>query len=155
MKSAISISLCILGVAFCVTSSAKAEQLSVRNADCQQVVFHEPADDVAFVPGVDVSGRPVVPADLNGGYGITAPEDVTIDIRLDLAERLGLGEGAASALIGGEGVVGQVTVRGQDIYWNGDLLPRDSQAALLLACGETFTAAGIPLPTEKPTAPEE
>lgn len=132
-----------------------AIEITVRNADCQQIVYHEPSDNVAFVPGVDISGRPVVPADLNGGYGIEAPEEVTIDIRLDLAQRLGLGEGAASALIGGEGVIGQVTVNGQDLYWNGELLPRDSQEALLAACGETLTAAGIPLPTEKPDVPQE
>lgn len=144
------ISVCFLFAGLCVAGSSNAQLSTVRDADCHQIVYHIPADDVAFVPGVDVSGNPVAPADLNSGYGITAPEEVTIDIRLDLARRLGLGEGVASALIGGEGVVGQVRVKGQDLYWNGALLPRDNQAALLEACGAVLTAAGIPLPTEKP-----
>lgn len=85
---------------------AWAAPFTVYTEDCRQIVTHEPADDVAYLPGVDVSGNPVVPADLGGGYGITAPEEVTIDIRLDLAERLPLGGGegpganAAVATIG-------------------------------------------------------
>ncbi len=108
---------------------------------------------MAYVPGVDVSGNPVVPADLGGGYGITAPEEVTINIRLDLAEQLGLGGedgGIAAATIGGEAVVGQVTVRDNDIYWNGRKIPRDSYAVLAASCGDAFTAAGPPLPIPKP-----
>lgn len=131
-----------------------ASILSVSTDDCRQLVSHVPADDVAYVPGVDVNGRPVVPADLGGGYEILAPEEVNIDIRLDLAERLGLGgedfDSGASALLSGEGVVGRVTVRGNDIYWNGRKLARDSHAALSAACGDAFTAAGIPLPLPKP-----
>ena len=81
---------------------------------------------------------------------------MNIDIRLDLAERLGLGGSeadVASAMIGGEGVLGRVNVRGQDIYWNGAKLSRDSQAALAAACAEAFTAGGIPLPLAKPEVP--
>ena len=138
------------------SGEAIAVTYTVSTDSCREIVTHVPADDVTYTPGVDVSGNPVVPADLGGGYGITAPEEVTIDIRLDLAERLGLGggegpgAGAVSALIGGEAVVGQVTVRGNDIYWNGNLIPRDSHAALAAACGNAFTAAGIPLPIPKP-----
>lgn len=144
----------IMSLAVCFTAEAQIIS-NVRDDGCQQFIPHVPADDVAFVPGVDVTGRPVAPADLNGGHIITAPEEVVIDIRLDLAQRLGLGEGAASALIGGEGVVGQVTVSGDDIYWNGELLPRDSYSAFLDACGEALTSAGVPLPTQKPPPPTE
>lgn len=135
----------------------KADLLTGSAASCRQIVTHVPVDDVTYNAGVDVKGNAVVPADLGGGYGITAPDSVTIDIRLDLAQRLGLGgvagpgSSAVSALIGGEAVVGQVTVRGDDIYWNGQLIPRDSYAALAAACGNAFTAAGLPLPLPKPT----
>lgn len=147
-----------LAVGLCCASVSQvvAEPLTVTTESCRQIVTHVPADDVTYQPGVDVRGKPVVPADIGGGYGITVPDEITIDIRLDLAERLGLGGGegpgadAVSALIGGEGVVGQVTVRGNDLYWNGQKIPRDSYAALSLACGEAFTAAGIPLPLPKP-----
>ncbi|NKB45714.1 MAG: hypothetical protein GKS03_15700 [Alphaproteobacteria bacterium] len=146
----------VLGLAVALSSAATAQTsiLSVRTEDCRQLVSHVPSDDVAYVPGVDVRGRPVVPADLGGGYDIFAPEEINIDIQLDLAERLGLGgddfASGASTLLSGEGVVGQVSVRGNDIYWNGNKLARDSHAALSAACGDAFTAAGIPLPLPKP-----
>lgn len=147
----------VLGLALAVSGQSHASLLSLRTDDCRQLVAHTPDNDVAYVPGVDVSGNPVVPADLGGGYGIMAPEEVNIDIRLDLAERLGLGgddfSSGASALLSGEGVVGRVTVRGNDIYWNDRKLARDSYAALSAACGEAFTAAGIPLPLPKPETP--
>ena len=136
-----------------VSSELRAEPIVLATDTCREIVTHVPADDVTYTPGVDVNGNAVVPADLGGGYGIIAPEEVTIDIRLDLAERLGLGgdDGSvASALIGGEAVVGQVTVRGNDIYWNGNKIPRDSHAALAAACEDAFTASGIPLPLPKP-----
>lgn len=105
-----------------------------------------------------MNGNAVVPADLGSGYGmITAPEEVTIDIRVDLAGRLplggqgGPGASAASALIAGEGVVGQVTVAGNDLYWNGEKLPRDTASALASACVDAFAAAGIPYPERKPS----
>ena len=133
--------------------TAHSTEILVRSKDCYQLVSHIPADDVAFVPGVNARGRQVEPADLGGGYGITAPDVVNIDIRLDLAERLGLGgdlDGGPSALIAGEGVVGRVSVQGRNIYWNDSLLPLDSAAALSAACRGAFTSAGIPLPLPKP-----
>jgi hypothetical protein len=143
----------------CVVLSAPAVALisshRVRTDDCRAVVAHVPADDVAFVPGADLRGRQVAPADLGGGYDIAAPDVVNIDIRLDLAQRLGLGEdseGGASALIAGEGVVGRVSVQGRDVYWNDSLLPLDRAAALSAACRRAFTDAGIPLPLSKPEA---
>ena len=148
-------SLGIISLSLAVTGATPglADVYTVTTQDCRQIVTHVPADDVAYVPGVDVSGNPVVPADLGGGYGITAPEEVTINIRLDLAEQLGLGGedgGIAAATIGGEAVVGQVTVRDNDIYWNGRKIPRDSHAVLAASCGDAFTAACLPLPIPKP-----
>ena len=39
---------------------------------------HEPAPDVAYQPGVDVHGRAVAPADLNGGSQIELPDVIYI-----------------------------------------------------------------------------
>jgi len=147
--------VCGLALAlFPIESAAVTYKISTNN--CWEIFSHDLADDASYVPGVDVRGNPLVPADLGGGYGITFPEEVIIDIRLDLAERLGLGgdEGPGadtiSALIHGEGVVGRVTVRDNEIYWNDVLIPKASHAALALACQDAFTAEGIPLPIKKP-----
>lgn len=151
----IPISLAI-GFAVAVSSgrSAQTSLLSIRTDDCRQLVSHVPAAAVTYVPGVDVHGRPVVPTDLGAGFGIIAPDEVNIDIRLDLAERLGLGgddfASGASSIVSGEGVVEQVTVRGNDIYWNDVKLTRDSHVSLSAASNDAFTAAGIPLPLPQP-----
>ncbi len=142
-------------VVLSVPALAQISSHRVSTDDCRAIVAHVPADDVAFVPGVDVRGRQVAPADLDGGYDIAVPDVVNIDIRLDLAERLGLGEdseGGVSALIAGEGVVGRVSVQGRDVYWNDSLLPLDRASILAAACREAFTDAGIPLPLVKPEA---
>src|SRR4051812_10791297 len=73
-----------------ITLSAKAETVALPAGACRQLVQHVPADDVTYKPGVDVHGKAVVPADLGGGSNITMPDQVDIQIGIDLADRLAL-----------------------------------------------------------------
>src|SRR5690348_9276282 len=68
---------------------AAAETMPVSAADCRQLVAHAPAPDVTYKPGVDVRGNAVAPADLGAGYALALPDEITIDIGIDLADRLG------------------------------------------------------------------
>lgn len=63
-----------LGVALLGATLVYADVYTVTTQDCREIVTHVPADDVTYMPGVDVNGNAVAPADLGGGYGITAPE---------------------------------------------------------------------------------
>jgi hypothetical protein len=74
-----------LGVGLLGATLVYADVYTVTTQDCREIATYVPADDVTYMPGVDVNGDAVAPADLGGGYGITAREEVTIDIRLDLA----------------------------------------------------------------------
>lgn len=56
---------------------------------CRLVEIHRPDADVAYQPGVDANGNAVAPADLPGSGGITLPDEITIDLRVPLAELLG------------------------------------------------------------------
>lgn len=49
-----------------------------------------PADGGAYVPGVDVNGNSVVPADVGGGIDLSSFRSTLIPIEVDLAERFGL-----------------------------------------------------------------
>jgi hypothetical protein len=49
-----------------------------------------PADGGAYVPGVDVRGKPVVSADVGGGLDLSSLQSTLIPIEVDLAERFGL-----------------------------------------------------------------
>ena len=57
-------------LACCVLAALPAladDRVAVSRADCQRLVAHVPAADVAYKPGVDVHGKAVASADLPGG----------------------------------------------------------------------------------------
>lgn len=104
----------------------------ISRADCDRLVSHVPAPDVAYQPGVDVHGRPVVPADLDGGIQLDVSENVLIAIQIDLFERLGIppnpGNYEADALIG------LVEYRDGRFTFNGQPLQDEETAALAERC---------------------
>lgn len=55
---------------------------------CRLLPQHKPEAGVEYVPGVDVHGRPVVPADLNSSINVVE-KDIVIPIEVDLAEHFG------------------------------------------------------------------
>ncbi len=66
----------VVGVVALVSSAQAQQTLSplatnviISGQDCQRLVKHVPAPDVAYKAGVDVHGRPVAPADLPGSGG--------------------------------------------------------------------------------------
>ena len=74
------------------TAAAQPKSVEISAKDCRALVRHRPAADVSYRPGVDVRGREVVPADLNPSP-IALPETYTIDITVDLFDRLGIPPG--------------------------------------------------------------
>ena len=126
---------CALGALALGPAAVALSQVSVSKTDCQKLVRHTPAPDVAYKPGVDVYGRKVAPADVGGPSPIQLPKAITIDIGIDLAEKYGLGAGGKYT---GEGSVGKVTVRGGRVYWNGQPLDPGGQAAIADACRRIY-----------------
>jgi hypothetical protein len=92
LRGASALFLPIAAASALVYSAAAHEEVTVAitRADCARLVEHVPASDVAYQPGVDVHGREVVPADLNGGIRIELPETILIPIEVDLLERFGI-----------------------------------------------------------------
>ena len=77
------------------------------------------APGVAYTPGVDVKGRPVVPAEGPGG-GATdwLSDSITIDLTVPLADRLGGQEGGVR--FDADARIGQLTVRNDGrVYLDG------------------------------------
>ena len=62
-----------------------------RSLLCHQMapVTHAPRPDVAYVPGRDVQGHPVVPADLNAAPAVLPPV-LRVPLTVDLAQWLHL-----------------------------------------------------------------
>lgn len=138
-----------------LAGTAHAETVAVSAADCQKLVAHTPSDDVTFKPGVGAGGKKVAPADLDGGYQLSIPETIDLQIGVDLADRLALrdarknpGAQAGSSVttrkvLPAEGYapVGTLSIRGNDAYWNGQLIAPQDQAALTLACRQSLAQA--------------
>lgn len=122
------------------SAMAQSPQGDVDPRLCQALgVNHRPAPDVEYVPGVDVRGRAVAPADLPGSYGATRqPLDrFEIPVTLDFARRMGFsaGRSAAAAKVPGATEVGRLVIDGGRVTFNGQAVGDSSQAALAAACG--------------------
>ncbi len=93
--------------ALALLGGAEAQTLSVSAAECAQLVRHVPAPDVAYRPGVDVSGRPVAPADLESSTRLELTGPIVIDVAVDLY-RYGLP--ATSPLFQPHASIGALTI---------------------------------------------
>lgn len=106
--------------------------VAITREDCQYLVRHEPAPDVAYQPGVDVHGRAVAPADLDSGSQIKLPETIYIPIEVNIGKRYGIP--ANSALWKATAEIGTVAVTGDQVTFNGQPLTADDNAALAALC---------------------
>jgi hypothetical protein len=124
-----SIALVLVAVAWAAPASA---EIAISRKDCQRLVNHEPAPDVTYQPGVDVHGRPVVPADLGGGQQIQLPDVIYIPIEVLIQDKYGIP--ANSVLYDATALVGVVSVRGNQVYFEDQPLTDPEIVALEEAC---------------------
>src|SRR5262245_55113955 len=126
-----SIALVLVAAAWAAPASA---EIAISRKDCSRLVQHEPAPDVTYQPGVDVHGRPVVPADLNGGSQIELPDVIYIPIEVLIQDRFHIP--ANSVLFKATAEVGIAELRGNQVYYQDQLLSDPETAALEAACRE-------------------
>ncbi|MBM3566126.1 MAG: hypothetical protein FJX42_08440 [Alphaproteobacteria bacterium] len=116
-------------------ADSKGQTIRVSRGECRGIVKHQSSAD--YKPGVDARGKPVKGADAPGSSPIKMPESISIDIGFDLDKKYGLGSGGKYT---GEGKVGKVTVKGDKVYFNDQLLEQADQAAIAEACRKTYGA---------------
>ena len=129
MRIALPVVLILAVVGWVVPASA---EIAISRRDCERLVRHEPAPDVAYQPGVDVHGRPVAPADLGGGVQLELPDVIYIPIEIFLQDKYGIP--ANSVLFNARAQVGVVEVHGNRVYYEDQLLTDPETAALEAAC---------------------
>ena len=129
MRTIGSIALVLVTAAWAAPASA---EIAISRKDCQRLVNHEPAPDVTYQPGVDVHGRPVVPADLGGGQQNQLPDVIYIPIEVLIQDKFSIP--ANSVLYDATALVGVVSVRGNQVYFEDQELTDPEIAALEQAC---------------------
>jgi len=82
-----------------------------------------------YQPGVDANGNGVAPADLPSTPSTPSVDNFPIEIDQRLAHRFNLPPGSNA-----KAVLGYVTVRGNQAYFNGQPLNADQTAAFAEAC---------------------
>lgn len=135
----------------------RAETLTISTADCRRLVEHVPAAGVEYRGGQDVRGRAVAPADVGGTAAIDLPTVIEIPLTVDVMRRLrGRESGAGSDILTGrrglkgETPLGTITVKGNDLFWNGTQIQSQDQILLAESCRSSLRARGIVLPEAKP-----
>lgn len=119
-----------------------------QDADlCRIMTAYKPPADVNYQPGVDVHGKPVVPADLNAPMPQMV-DVVRIPLTVNLADRLNGSLPAGTEL---EGVVGMLEIhRDGRVIYNG----QDLTSAAKAVCGGKSVPAVITAPVQvEATAP--
>ena len=120
---------------------------------CAMIVSHQPDNDlnVTYQPGVDVHGKPVVEADLDSAV-LPAPEEVSFDLTVDMAQYLGV---TTAPKPEGQIGLGRITVkRSGEVLMDGNPLESRQQAALRALCAEEKAAkTGVKVPLDKPVKP--
>jgi hypothetical protein len=129
MRTIGSIALALAVLSWAAPASA---EIAISREDCERLVNHQPAPDVAYQPGVDVHGRPVVPADLGGGQQIQLPDVIYIPIEVLIQDKYGIP--ANSVLYDATALVGVVSVRGNQVYFEDQPLTDPEIVALEQAC---------------------
>ena len=106
----------------------------ITRADCAALVEHTPAADVEYRPGVDVRGRSVVAADASGASRIAAPDEIAIDVTVQVFQFLkrtpppGLGDTSTN--------VGRLVFADGKLSFNGEPLSDPAAHAIAEACAE-------------------
>jgi hypothetical protein len=110
-------------------------RMVMSSAVCSMLAGLAPAVPGAdYVPGVDVNGDAVAPADLPSNAPPLALENFPIEIGVALRKRFGLAAG--SRLFRGKAIVGLVTVHDGRAWFNGAPLADNERDMMAAACKE-------------------
>jgi len=115
--------------------SAWAGEVTIPKLICDRLATQVPADGGAYTPGVDVHGETVVGADAGGGSRVKIPDEISFDYGVDLEKKYGLGRSGTST---GILTIGKVTIRGKQVFWNGQPLDAGDQAAIAAECARVY-----------------
>lgn len=106
---------------------------------CQRLTVHKPRDDVEYKGGVDVKGRPVVPADIAPYSGLGVEDVISFLLILDIAKENRGNEGSLKQLnahpeLAGYLNLGQIIIKDGKVTLNGKPLAAQNRQVLNEFC---------------------
>lgn len=113
------------------SSTGNETEISIRRTDCRALVQYTDTEAAAYKPGVDVIGRPVVGANLSDNGASIVPAEITFTLTLRLADFV---PGLAASLADSAAPIGEISVRGQDVFLNGRALNEHQTQILAEQC---------------------
>ena len=131
-------------LAVVATPLAAAQTVTVTREDCARLVEHVASADVAYQPGVDVSGNAVASADLDDeGRLDLAGDDITLNIGVPIIAFAGtvgdetkfINQGGKIGNFDATAGIGAVTLSGGVVHFNGRPLSSPEARRLAAACG--------------------
>ena len=115
-------------------------ELRISRADCAGLAAHVPSDEATYRPGVDVRGRPVAPADVDGTPALALPESYRIRIEVDSEDRFGIP--ATAGRYDADIAVGEALVEADGrVLFNGQPLQSEAAFELGRRCRELLRQA--------------
>jgi hypothetical protein len=113
---------------------AAERTIAIARSDCELAVRYVAPSGANYQPGVDVNGRLVVPADLDGDHRLQLPDSIPVVITEDVRERFRVSH--HSPLFDADAVVGIVELRLSDrrLTFNGAELSDPEANALAAMC---------------------
>lgn len=113
--------------------------------ECRILEQHKPSADVNYQPGVDVHGKPVVPADINAAPPMAVDGPIVIPLSIDMAQRL---QGQNIEGLDMTSTLGFIEVRpGGRVAYNG----RDLTDQIQILCDQKPQDTAIPANGQTPS----
>ena len=129
----------IVNISLTFPSFSADNTVSISPENCQKLTAHIPRDDVKYKGGVDVKGRPVIPADITPYADLGLGDEISFLLILDAAKEGIVNENAKNLLkqnpeILGELYLGQIVIKNNEAYLNGKPLIPEQQQQLYRFC---------------------
>lgn len=120
-----------------VTAAPAADiEIEISQENCRRLVAHHASADVDYKAGVDIYGRPVVPADIASRPSIKF-DRIIIDLSLPLKDLL---ESPPKRLENAELLVGEIEydISSGKMLFNGEPLANRASDAIIYECKRNF-----------------
>lgn len=122
-------------IAAACAGAAQSQKLEITRDSCENLNRTGASVPADYQPGVDVRGRPVAGADAGGGAALQLPDEITVPVSVDLAERFNMGPDTAARA--GVFTV-TVTVKNGRLRFNGEPPGAEAETAVRRACLDAY-----------------